>query len=376
VELPGRVEYVHPLHNVSVVSFDPKLLNGTPIRSARLDLRELKPGEPVTVVGLGADSRQRSLATSVASIEPVAFPLSRTLQFRDANLEVASLVNAPADFDGVIAGPGGVVRALWSSFSAENNRELVQVNRGIPAELVAEALRAAQSGDPLYSLEAEYSVVPLASARQLGVPDTWLRRMEAHSPTRRQILSVARVVAGSPAVGVLREGDLLLAIDGKPVNRFREVERASQAPQVVLNVVRDGTEQTLTLKTAALRGSDIDRLFVWAGAVLHQPHRAMAQQRGIPPDGVFVAYFAYGSPATRYHLFAGRRIVEVDGQPTPDLDAFIAAVRGREDRAAVRMRTITWNGSTDVITLKLDKHYWPAYELVRSPAGWERRELD
>ncbi len=44
--------------------------------------------------------------------------------------------------------------------------------------------------------------------------------MEAHSPTRRQVLSVARVVAGSPAVGVLREGDLLLAIDGKPVNRF------------------------------------------------------------------------------------------------------------------------------------------------------------
>ncbi len=376
VELPGRVEYVHPLHNLSVVSFDPKLLNGTPIRAARLDARELRPGESVTVVGLGGDSRLRSLATSVASIEPVAFPLSRTLQFRDANLEVVSLVNPPTDFDGVVAGPGGVVRALWSSFSAENNRELVQLSRGIPAELVAEALAAVRSADPLYSLEAEFSVVPLASARQLGVPEAWLRRMEAHSPARRQILSVARVVAGSPAEGVLREGDLLLAIDGQPVNRFREVERASQAPQLKLTVVRDGSELTLPLTTAALRGSDIDRLLVWAGAVLHQPHRAMAQQRGIPPEGVFVAYFSYGSPATRYQLFAGRRIVEVDGRPTPDLDAFIDAVRGRPDRAALRLRTITWNGSTEVITLKLDKHYWPTYELVRSPTGWERRELD
>jgi len=237
-------------------------------------------------------------------------------------------------------------------------------------------VEAARSGKPLYSLEAEFSLVPLASARQLGVPETWLGRMEAHSPTRRQILSVARVVAGSPAVGVLREGDLLLAIDGKPVNRYREVERASQAPQLTLTVVRDGAVETLTLTTAVLRGTDIDRLLMWAGAVLHQPHRAMAQQRGIPPDGVFVAYFSYGSPATRYHLFAGRRIVEVDGRPTPDLDAFIEAVQGRADRAALRLRTITWNGSTEVITLKLDKHYWPAYELVRSPAGWERRELD
>jgi S1-C subfamily serine protease len=375
VELPGRVEYVHPLHNLSVVSFDPQLLNGTPIRAARLDAREIKPGESVTVVGLGADSRPRSLTTSVASVEPVAFPLSRTLQFRDANLEVVSLVNAPTDFDGVLAGPGGIVRALWSSFAAENNRELVQLNRGIPADLVTEAVDAARSGDPLYSLEAELSVVPLASARQLGVPDAWLRRLEAHSP-RGQILSVARVVAGSPAVGVLREGDLLLAIDGKPVNRFREVERAAQAPQVNLTVVRDGTEQTLTLTTAPLRGTDIDRLLVWAGAVLHKPHRAMAQQRGIAPDGVFVAYFAYGSPATRYRLFAGRRIVEVDGRPTPDLDAFIDAVHGHADRDALRLRTITWNGSTEVITLKLDKHYWPTYELVRSPAGWERRELE
>jgi S1-C subfamily serine protease len=376
IELPGRVEYIHQLHNLAIVSFDPKLLKGTPIRAAKLEARELRAGEAVTVVGLDGDSRLRAQSTTVASVEPLALPLSRTLQYRDANLDVVSLVNPPSDFDGIVAGANGAIRALWSSFSAETGREVAQVNRGIPAALVTETLNAAVSGKPLYSIEAELQAVSLSTARERGLPDEWVRRLEAHSQTRRQVLSVARVVAGSPAVGVLRDGDLLLTIDGKVVNRFREVELATQAPKATLGVWRDGTHQTLTLTTAALGGSDIDRLLLWAGALLHAPHRAMAVQRGIPPEGVFVAYFSYGSPSTRYRLFAGRRIVEVDGHPTPDLDAFIDAVKGLPDRAGLRLRTVSWNGTTDVITLKLDTHYWPAYELVRTPEGWQRRDLE
>ena len=143
------------------------------------------------------------------------------------------------------------------------------------------------------------------------------------------MLAVARVAAGSAAAGVLKEGDLLLAVNGETLNRFREVERATQAPRVRLTVLRDGAEQALEVDTAPLLGEDIDRMLLWSGAVIHAPHRAMAIQRAIPPEGVFVAYFSYGSPATRHGLYAGRRIVEVDGKPTPDLDAFIAAIQGR-----------------------------------------------
>jgi S1-C subfamily serine protease len=376
VEIPARVAYVHPLHNLTLLEFDPALLDGTPIRSARLDTRELQPGEPVTVVGLNGGSRVRSIATTVASVDAVDFPLSRTLQFRDSNLEVASLVNGPSEFDGVVVGRDGRVRALWSSFATESGRDLVQVNRGIPVELVAELVDAARTGRPIYSLEAEFNAVPVAEARKRGLDDAWVARLESLDPAHRQALGVTRVVAGTPAAALLREGDLLLAVNGQPVNRFRDVELATRASLVKVTVLRDGRELELDLETQALGGGDIDRLLLWAGAVLHAPHRAMSAQRGIPPEGVFVAFFSYGSPATRHQLFAGRRIVEVDGRPTPDLDAFIAAVRGRADRSSVRMRTVTWNGSTEVITLKLDRHYWPAYELRRMPGGWVRTAVD
>ncbi len=372
VEVPGRVEYVHPLHNLAIVSFDPGLLDGTPVRSAALDARELTAGESVSVVGLSSDSRVRSIATTVASVDDVDFPLSRTLQFRESNLEVAKLVNGPADFDGVIAGPDGRVRALWSSFAVEGGRDASQVNRGLPIAVVEEAVTAVRSGERLRSLEVEFEAVSIAEARKRGLPEPWVHRLEAQSGAHRQVLGVARVVAGSPAARSLRAGDLLLAVDGRPVSRFREVERGTQAPAVTLTILRDGVESTLEVATVPLDGRDIDRLLVWAGAVLHAPHRAMSAQRGIPPEGVFVAYFSYGSPSTRYGLFAGRRIVEVDGRPTADLDSFIAAVRGRPDRSAVRLKTVTWNGSVEVITLKLDLRYWPTHELRLTPQGWER----
>jgi S1-C subfamily serine protease len=376
VEIPARVAYIHPLHNLALVSYDPALLDGTPVKAAELDGRELVAGEAVTVVGLNGGSRVRAIATTVASVDDVNLPLSRTLQFRDANLEVVSLVNGPTEFDGVVVGRNGKVRALWSSFATESGRDLVQLNRGIPIDLVAELAEAERTGQPLYSLDAEFDAVSIAEARKRGLSDAWVARLEALSVSHRQVLDVSRVVAGSPAASVLREGDLLLAVDGRPVNRFRDVERATHSAQVTVTVLRDGDESNIEVATAALGGGDIDRLLLWAGAVLHAPHRAMSAQRGIAPDGVFVAFFSYGSPATRYRLFAGRRIVEVDGRPTPDLDAFIAAVQGRPERSSVRLRTVSWNGSAEVITLKLDSHYWPTYELRRLPEGWQRLALD
>jgi pro-apoptotic serine protease NMA111 len=377
LEIPGKVEFVHPLHNLAVVSYDPKLIGATQVRSARLKTGPLREGENVTVVGMDGEGDLKSRATQVTSIDPVMLPLTRTMQFRDSNLDAAQLLNPPMDFDGVLVDQEGAVRALWSSFSIESGREPVQDFRGVSIELVAEMIARVRNKQPLHTLDVELALQPLTAARRLGLSDAWIQKLEQHNPESRRALGVTRLTGGSAAATLLQQGDLLLAINGATVTSFRDVERATvDKASVSVTVWRGDGEKIIAVPTTALTGMDVDRIVLWAGATLQAPPRPMSAQRGIVPVGVYVSFFAYGSPATRYRLLPGRRIVQVDGQPTPDLDAFLKVVAGRPDRSSVRLRTMTWNNVPEVITLKLDRHYWPTAEIVRTPGGWDRRALE
>ncbi len=375
LQVTGTVEYIHPLHNLAVVAYNPDLIGDTPVRNAKLSTEALEPGDAVWVIGLKADHQLVHQATTVASVDPMLLPLSRTMRFRDTNLEAISLVNAPGDIDGVIVNKKGEVLAKWVSFAYEAGGEAGQVNRGIAAELLSEFVDVVRSGEDIYSLEAELGYTPLFAARKLGLNERWLDRLEAHNPDGRRALSVTRVVAGSPAADVLRNGDMILAVDGRPVSTFRELERAVQKPYVELTAWRDGEELKLTTETVPLDGEGIQRAVSWAGALLQDPHRAMSAQRGIEATGVYIAFFNYGSPATRYGLWAGRRIVAVDDHETPDLQAFLDVVAGKADQTSVRIKTVTWNGAVQVITLKLDNQYWPAYQIRQTGDGWVRETI-
>ena len=85
----------------------------------------------------------------------------------------------------------------------------------------------------------------------------------------REVLSIERLVGGSDAEHQLQPGDLLLAIDGKPITQYREVERAvANQEQVAVTVWRANGEKTLQVHTRPLYGHELDRVVEWAGATL------------------------------------------------------------------------------------------------------------
>ncbi|MEL7185308.1 MAG: trypsin-like peptidase domain-containing protein [Pseudomonadota bacterium] len=375
LEVRGKIEQLHPLHNFAIVSYDPATIGDTPVQAATFNTAPLKPGDDVWVVGIKSDHQLVHQQSTVASVDPLLLPLSRTLRFRDSNIEGVALVNGPNGFDGVIVDAEGRVSASWSSFAVQRGGESSQINRGISSDLIEQFVNTVRDGRPFYSLEAEFVYAPLFAARKMGVDEEWIARLEENNPSRRRALSVTRLVADTPASELLRNGDMVLAVDGNVVTSYRELENAVQKPRVTVTVWRNDKVKDIEIDTVALSGRGIDKAASWAGALLQDPHRAMAAQRGVSTDGVYVAYFSYGSPATRYGLWAGRRVVEVNEQPTPNLDAFISIVKDLEHSESVRLKTVTWNGTAEVITLKLDNHYWPAYEVRRVNGHWRRTDF-
>ena len=47
-----------------------------------------------------------------------------------------------------------------------------------------------------------------------------------------------------------------------------------------------------------------------------------------------------------------------------------------KDRSSLRLRTISWNGEPNMVTLKLDNKYWPPFEIKKSNKEWKRNPVN
>ncbi|XP_071742671.1 protease Do-like 7 [Rutidosis leptorrhynchoides] len=415
VEVPGEVVFLHPVDNYAIIAYDPSALDLGPTGVSVVRAAELLPepalrrGDSVYLVGLSRSSQAIS-RKSIVTNPCLAINCSSadTPRYRATNMEVIELdTDFGSTFSGVLTDEHGRVKALWASFSNQlkygtKSSQDAQFVRGIPIHSVSQVLEKIISNTrgptllingirrpmPLVRvLEVELYPILLSKARNFGLSAIWIRALVEKDPVRRQVLRVKGCLAGSKAENLLEEGDMVLAINKNPVTCFKDIDDACNAldlsddmeGKLELTIFRQGREIELLVGTDIRDGNGTTRVINWCGCVVQDPHPAVRALGFLPKEGhgVYVTRRSNGSPVHRYGLHSLRWIVEVNGKPTPNLDAFVNVAKEIEDGEFVRVRTINLSGKPQVLTLKQDLHYWPTWELRFDPETsiWHRKTI-
>lgn len=411
VEIPAEVVFLHPVHNYALVAYNPTSLGtaGAAALRAAVLLPEppLQRGDSVHLVGLSRSlqvTSRKSIVTNPGAALNVGY--SDCPRYRAMNMEVIELdTDFGHSFSGVLADEFGRVKALWGSFSTQvkygdTPSEDHQFVRGIPIHAICEVLEKILKGNTgpallingvkrnmptVRILEAELYPTLLSKARSFGLSDNWVLALAKKDPVRRQVLRVKGCLAGSKAEKTLEQGDMLLAIDGQPITCFKDVDNACNLASELddiegglkITVFRQGIELEVFVGLDIRKGFGTTRMVNWAGSIIQDSHPAVRALGFLPEEGhgVYIARWSHGSPSHRYGLYALQWIVEINGKPTPDLDAFVEVIRELEHGTFVRVKTVYLNGKPRVLTLKQDLHYWPLWELSfdLETATWRRR---
>lgn len=372
LEVEGRVEYIHPLHNLTLVSYDPAALDNINVAQIEMYNQRLNSGDAVKQVGLNSQGVVEYRETKVDTTEELWLSRFDVPRYIDGNIEATHLVNPNRAIDGVLLNEQDKVVALWLEFEQSDGKEATTVLAGFSVDYVQEFLQLVENNEPLYSLDINLTQIPPVDALQMGLSNEWLEKIQSYSPHTNKILAVYNTADNAASSKVLKRGDLILAINDEPVATFRQLEKLTQQASVNITYLSQGKVHTADVETTSLDGNNIEQLFFWSGLYLHSPHRAAQLQGNVSDSGIYVASYNYGSPATRYGVYAMRRIVEIDGQEIETPDDFINAVKGKKNQSAVVVKTLRFNNQPEVITLKLDNNYWPFFEFKYLEGEWQR----
>jgi pro-apoptotic serine protease NMA111 len=407
----ARCIFIHPIQNFCVLQFDPSLLPpDSPIQETTFcPTPILEPGENVYFVGMSASSVVVCRQTRVTAWAPIYVAQGVIPKYRPYNFETFGIqAPAPGIIGGVIANTDGAVRGIWATFTGnERAKTTVEVSSGIGVDEVCRVLdifkgkfenfekNGADSSlsssssksttllDNIRFMFAEQDFgrvmdfielypISIAAAKALGLSDTRIAQLQSLPMNRNQtVLQIIRKSHLNPVADLFCEGDMVVAVKGETVCRFRQVyDAVVDKEEVNMTIVRDKKEVSVCAKTSILNGMPFKRAVGWSGALFQEPHAEVAHFSKEIPTQIYVCWVDSGSPAEMCRLYDNSFIMEVNGNAVYDLDDFIREISGCPDGTYVRLKVMdAFRSTVKILAIRVQSHYFPVYEASQATAG-------
>ncbi len=374
-KLPAKVVYLHPLHNIALLQYDPALLGDVKIDIPPLASEFPSIEAPLEMIGYRSDGTIRKQRATNINEVTLYFNTPQLARFQQVPVDVLNVTLGGPTLGGVLLDEVGTVQAVWQSFAYYDGEDTSQGEWAMPAALVRDTLQQYLSDKPYYIAPGMFEYNSLDVARERGLPDEWIAKIAAAGAVHRRVLTVTQSVGSDDSSKSLLVGDVLLEVDGTIPATFRELEARFQKPTVDVTVLRNGVVENIALPTIEYDETGTKRAIVWAGSLIQEAHFELAYQRGNYTDGVFISSTLAGSPSIKDNLYRNRFITEIDGVAISTLDDFVREISTKDPTEAISLTVIAMNGYRSVVSVQPEYNFWPTVEVVFDGEKWARKTL-
>lgn len=239
----------------------------------------------------------------------------------------------------------------------------------LPLDRPLRSLERIRKGEPVTrgTIQTQWILKPFDECRRLGLTPGWEATVRQAAPTETSMLVAEIILPEGPADGKLKEGDVLLQVNGEQLTQFIRLDDildASVGKTVQLLVLRGGQDVEIECSVGDLHAITPDRFVTVAGGTFHDLSYQQARLYAIPTRGVYVCEAA-GSFKLENTMW-GWLIDAIDKRPTRNLTEFIEVMKTIPDRSRVvisyrHIRDLHTRGTSIVY---IDRHWHPKMRLA------------
>ncbi|KAL1915204.1 uncharacterized protein VTP21DRAFT_7480 [Calcarisporiella thermophila] len=363
-EVDLRPIYRDPVHDFGFLQFDPRKVRFMELSEIPLSPERAKVGMEIRVVGNDAGEKLSILAGTIARLDRRA-PEYGVGEYNDFNtfyLQAASGTSGGSsgspvlDIDGhaVALNAGGASRAASSYY--------------LPLDRVKRALNYIRRGHqvPRGTLQTEFEYMSYDELRKLGLRAEVEEEVRARFPDENGLLVVRSLLPRGPADNVLVPGDIIVKLQGEMIANFNQLFAVVDnmvGEEIEFMVCRGKSLLNVRLRVQDLHSITPDRFVEVGGGIVHELSYQIARTYQLPVGGPYVA--------TSGHMLASASawrksvIVSVNSIPTPNLDAFIEAIKTLPDGARVPIRffSLSKTYKEKVMIMHVDRH-WHSFRVA------------
>ncbi|GMM37991.1 Nma111 protein [Saccharomycopsis crataegensis] len=370
--------YRDPVHDFGFLKFDPKSIKYMKINELKLRPDLAKVGCEIRVVGNDAGEKLSILSGFISRLDRNA-PEYGFMTYNDFNTEY---IQAAASASGGSSGSpvidiSGNTLALQAGGSTDSATDFF-----LPVHRVLRALKLIQAEKPITrgTIQVQWYLKPFDECRRLGLSEEAEEKARKLFPNIMSLLVAETILPEGPAYNKIKEGDILISINGEYISTFIKVDDILDSiigNDVHILLQRNGEYIEVDCKVQDLHKITPNRYLQISGGSFNDLSYQIARSYVLPVKGVFVSLaggtFNFGGSSK------GWIIDSINNKTTQNLDEFIKVMETIPDREIVpiKFRHLNRIQSQKSGVVFIDRHWYGATLAIRNDETgiWDYKEL-